>query len=185
MQEDQRLALMHKARAGVDWLIARALIALMAVAVINVLWQVFTRWVLADPSSYTEELARYLLIWVGLLGAAYAVGKKLHLAIDLLPSMLTGRPKHLLDIVIEGLVLAFAFFVMVVGGYRLMELTLRMEQTSAALQVPLGYVYSVIPLSGVLITFYAATFIVERVAALRGAAVEVTESDRTTTKMID
>jgi hypothetical protein len=55
----------------------------MAVSVLNVLWQVFTRFVIRHPSSYTEELARYLLVWVGLLGAAYASGHKLHLAIDL------------------------------------------------------------------------------------------------------
>ncbi|WP_316931840.1 TRAP transporter small permease [Parabacteroides distasonis] len=48
------------------------------------LWQVLSRYILVSPSSVTDELAGYLLIWVGLLGAAYVSGKNEHLAIDLL-----------------------------------------------------------------------------------------------------
>jgi TRAP-type C4-dicarboxylate transport system permease small subunit len=55
----------------------------MIMMVLNVAWQVLTRFVLQNPSSYTEELARYLLIWLGLLGAGYCVGQRSHLAIDI------------------------------------------------------------------------------------------------------
>ena len=71
---------MQKIRRTIDKVLAWFLIGLMGIAVLNVLWQVFTRWVLQDPSSYTEELARYLLIWIGLLGAAYAAGLTAHAA---------------------------------------------------------------------------------------------------------
>ena len=83
------------------------LVVIMGVSVLNVLWQVFTRFVLADPSSYTDELARFLLIWIGLLGAAYAAGNKMHLAIDLLPSKLEGRARFYLGVVVEGCVFLF------------------------------------------------------------------------------
>lgn len=160
---------MQNIRRQVDRLLARGLIGLMGVAVVNVLWQVFTRWILDDPSSYTEELARFLLIWIGLLGAAYAAGRRLHLAIDLLPAKLTGRPRRLLDMAIEALVAAFALGVMVVGGGRLVWLMLRLDQTSAALQVPLGYVYVAVPLAGLLILFYALLDLAGHVRALRAA----------------
>ena len=75
----------------IDRALAWLVIVVMASLVIDVLWQVFTRFVLRDPSSFTEELARYLLIWVGLLGASYAAGKRMHLALDLLPMKLEGR----------------------------------------------------------------------------------------------
>lgn len=176
---------MERLRKRVDRVLAFMLVVITGTAVLNVLWQVFTRWVLRFPSSYTEELARYLLIWMGVLGAAYAVGRKLHLAIDLLPTKLTGRAAHVLDIVIEASVFAFALAVMVVGGLRLVSLTLLLGQTSAALQIPLGYVYLVLPLSGVIMLFYTTTFIVERVRALRGLPVDITESQRTTTDPID
>ncbi|MEX1055937.1 MAG: TRAP transporter small permease [Rhodothermales bacterium] len=177
--------MISRARHIVSRILAWSLIALMFAAVVNVLWQVFTRWVLNDPSSYTEELARYLLIWVGLLGAAYAAGEKMHLAIDLLPSRLTGSGKHLLEIAIEALVLLFALSVMVVGGYRLVSLTLLMGQRSAALGVQLGIVYMVLPLAGILIVFYASVSILERVRALRGKRADLIEPDRSTQKPID
>lgn len=176
---------MSRLRHAVDRILAVALVVLMGGAVLNVLWQVITRWVLDDPSSYTEELARYLLIWVGLLGAAYAAGKKMHLAIDILPTKLKGRNRHILEIVIDGFILLFAVFVMIVGGIRLMSLTLLMGQTSAALGVQLGYVYSVIPLAGFLIAFYAIESIVERSRALLGRTADLVEPDRTTQQPID
>jgi TRAP-type C4-dicarboxylate transport system permease small subunit len=176
---------MSGVRQILDRILAGALIILMGGAVLNVLWQVFTRWVLNDPSSYTEELARYLLIWVGLLGAAYASGKKMHLAIDLLPSKLEGRPRHLLEIAIELCVFLFAVAVMTVGGIRLMSLAFLMGQVSAALGIPLGYVYLVLPLSGILIAFYSLESIYERMRAARGKAADLVEPDRSTELPID
>ena len=154
------------------------LTGLMGLAVVNVLWQVFTRYVLADPSQYADELSRYLLIWVGMLGASYAAGKRMHLAIDLLPNKLTGKAHHALGLVIDLLVFLFAFFVMVYGGFRLVALTLMLEQTSAALRIPLGYVYLVLPLSGVLIMFYASLFIGDHLRALRDRDAVLSETNR-------
>ena len=142
-------------RRGVDFALEWLLVALMSLMVVNVLWQVATRFLLNDPSSFTEEIARYLLIWVGLLGSAYAVGKRVHLAIDLLPSKLRGRRKSVLDLSIEACIFVFAALVLVGGGSGLVRLTLDLGQTSAALRVPLGFVYLALPLSGLLMMFYA------------------------------
>lgn len=152
----------NKLKSIVDRLLEWVLIVLVAANVLNVLWQVFTRFVLHDPSSYTEELARYLLIWVGLLGAAYAVGKKKHLAIDLVPRRLNPRARKNLEICIQALIYLFALCVMVVGGLRLVAITWTLDQVSAALQIKLGTVYLVLPLSGLLIMYYSLNFIVER-----------------------
>ena len=158
---------MERTRKALDKSLGWALVILMAAAVFNVIWQVFTRYLLASPNSFTEELARFLLIWIAFLGAALAVGKRLHLAIDLLPSRLRGRMRHLTVIAIDGCVLLFAFFVLVLGGAQLVRLQLMLGQTSAALNVPMGYVYGVVPLSGLLITVYAAGFIRESVNEIR------------------
>ena len=54
------------------------------IAIVTVVcWQVFSRFILRAPSSYTEELARFLLIWIGVLGASYAYRTKAHLGLDL------------------------------------------------------------------------------------------------------
>jgi TRAP-type C4-dicarboxylate transport system permease small subunit len=151
----------------VDRALGWVLAALMGVAVVNVLWQVFTRFVLADPSSFTDELARYLLIWIGLLGASYAAGRQMHLAIDLLPTKLTGFPRFYLGVLIEACIFLFALSVLVIGGIHLVVLTLMLGQTSAALHVPLGYVYLALPLSGLLMMFYSVGAVVTHRVALR------------------
>lgn len=141
-------------KKSLDRILEFLLITLMALLVFDVVWQVFTRYILRNPSSYTDELARFLLIWVGLLGAAYAHGKKMHLAIDLLPQALKGNQKLFLDVLIQLLVMLFAVMVMCIGGGRLVYITLYLEQYSPSLQVPLGFIYMIIPVSGVLMIYY-------------------------------
>lgn len=148
----------------VDVILKWILVFIMAAMTINVLWQVFTRFIMQDPSSYTEELARYMLIWIGILGASYVAGQKLHLAIDLLSTKLNSKNKSYLEIVIQLSIFLFSFFVMVIGGIRLVQITLTLNQISAALQIPLGYVYSVVPISGIIMMYYSLTFILEELA---------------------
>ncbi len=159
---------MTRVSKAVDRILGWVLVVLMGIAVANVLWQVFTRFVLGDPSSFTDELARYLLIWIGLLGASYAAGMKMHLAIDLLPTKLSGRPRFYVGVMIELCVFVFALAVLVIGGSRLVTLTLTLGQTSAALHVPLGYVYLALPLSGLLMMFYSVRAVWEHRAELKG-----------------
>jgi TRAP-type C4-dicarboxylate transport system permease small subunit len=156
-----------KIKSSIDLLLKWVLISIMAVMTINVLWQVFSRFVLQNPSSFTEELARYMLIWVGILGASYVAGQKMHLAIDLLPTKLTGKPKAYLEIFIELCIFIFALVVMVIGGIRLVSITLMLNQISAALQVQLGYIYTVLPLSGILMMFYSFCFIQQQIKNLK------------------
>lgn len=152
---------MKKIKELLDLVLSKVVVAVMALMVINVLWQVFSRFILNDPSSFTEELARYLLIWVGLLGASYVSGQRLHLAIDLLGQKISGKKKIILGIFIESCVFLFAVVVMIIGGYKLASITLQLHQISAALQLPLGVVYSVVPVSGVFMAFYSFYFIVD------------------------
>ncbi len=153
---------MIQIKAQVDRFLEYAVITLMGISVLNVLWQVFTRFVLQSPSSWTEELARFLLIWLGLLGAAYAVGKKMHLAIDLMLEKSKALFRRRLEIIIQVLIAVFALLVMVLGGFRLVTITFTLNQISAALQIKLGYIYTVVPLSGLLIIYYNIYFIYQK-----------------------
>ena len=149
-------------KSKVDKVIEYSLVILMALMVFNVLWQVFTRFIMNDPSSFTDELARYLLIWLGLLGAGYVTGQKMHLAIDYLLNKTKPNVKSKLEYVINISIFLFALFVMVIGGVNLVSLTLYLEQISAALQIQLGYIYIVLPVSGLLIMFYTSVFIIKQ-----------------------
>jgi TRAP-type C4-dicarboxylate transport system permease small subunit len=135
------------------------LIILMSTIVIDVTWQVVTRFILQDPSSFTEELAGFLLIWIGLLGASYAVYTKAHLGIDILARKLKTESQGYLDIVIYTIVTLFSFFVLVVGGWRLVNITFTLNQISPSMGLPMGYVYLVLPLTGVLIIYYSIVHI--------------------------
>jgi TRAP-type C4-dicarboxylate transport system permease small subunit len=138
----------------IDKVVAVMLMVIMSVMVFNVTWQVFSRYVIQSPSSFTDELSRYLLIWLGMLGAAYVAGQNNHLAIDILPQRLIGEPKRRLMIVIHLVIVAFVLPVMVLGGGNLVYITFVLEQTSAALDLPLAYVYMIIPISGLLVLYY-------------------------------
>lgn len=136
------------------------LILLMALMVLNVSWQVGSRYILNDPSSFTDELARYMLIWVGMLGAAYVAGKDEHLAIDIVLTKMNPTNRIKTQMLIHVFVMLFALTAMVIGGVNLVYITFILGQNSAALQIPLAYVYVVIPFSGLLVIYYQISRIV-------------------------
>ncbi len=149
-------------RDRIDKILANFLVVIMAVMVLNVLWQVASRFLLGTPSSFTDELARYLMIWVGILGAAYVSGKNMHVAIDVLPSRLSEGTQKKLKLVVRLLIILFCLTAMVIGGSRLVYITYVLDQNSAALQVPLAVVYMVIPISGLLIIYYKISDILKK-----------------------
>jgi TRAP-type C4-dicarboxylate transport system permease small subunit len=139
----------------IDVVLKNVLIVLMVAMVAAVSWQVISRYVFSSPSSWTEEIARFLMIWIGVLGAAYAFRTGVHLGLDILPKKLTGRSAELLKQFTVFVVILFAVTVLVIGGGSLVSLTWELRQYSAVLGLPIALVYSVIPTAGVLICIYA------------------------------
>ena len=130
------------------------LVILMSILVIDVLWQVASRYIMNSPSSYTDELAGYLLIWVGLLGAAYVAGKREHLAIDLLIQRSSPQRRYKLEMLISIVIIIFAITVMIIGGSWLVYTRFYLSVKSSAIGLPLGIVYMVLPVSGILIAYF-------------------------------
>lgn len=131
------------------------LVIIFALLILDVSWQVFSRYIIGRSSSFTEEFARFALIWLAVLGAAYLNGKRGHLAIDFYLQKLPPDRLRRRQIIIELFMLVFALIVMVIGGGNLVYITLHLGQTSPALQIPLGLVYSIVPFSGLLIVFFS------------------------------
>ena len=157
-------------KTKLDFILKWILVFIIGAMTLNVLWQVFTRFILKNPSSFTEELARYMLVWLGILGASYVAGQKMHLAIDLLSTKLIGKSKSYLEILIQTFIFLFSFFVLVIGGVRLVQITLTLNQISAALQIPLGYVYFVVPLSGAIMMNYSLIFIMQEIKKIKSTS---------------
>ena len=154
-------------RKLVDKCLERLLMGLMALLVVDVLWQVLSRYVLASPSSFTDELAGFLLIWVGLLGAAYVTGQEGPLAIDLLERKVDAAWQRRLRALSLLVIALFAVAVMIVGGSWLVYTRFYLGVTSASLQVNLGYVYLVLPLSGLLTAYYAIDSLYAQISAFK------------------
>jgi TRAP-type C4-dicarboxylate transport system permease small subunit len=131
------------------------LVLIFSLLVLDVLWQVFGRYVLNQSFSFTEEFARFALIWLTILGAAYLNGRQEHLSMDYWLNKLSPEDRDKRLRLIELFMLVFAFVVMVIGGGNLVYTTLRLGQTSAAMGIPLGFVYAIVPISGLLIMFFS------------------------------
>ncbi|WP_124980218.1 TRAP transporter small permease [Nonlabens xiamenensis] len=142
-------------RKTIDSLLGKLCLTILFIMLAAVIWQVFSRFVLQSPSTVTDEISSYSLIWVGLLGAAYATGQHLHLAIDLLPEKMVNKNIAFFDGFVYLCVFLFALLVMIVGGVRLCMLSFQFGQTSASLEIPLGFVYLVVPFSGLLICYFS------------------------------
>jgi len=163
-----------------DRLLEGLVMIVVAVLVVDVLWQVFTRFVIKKPSTWTEELAIFMLIWVSLLGSAVALGRGAHLGIDYFVGKLPERARMGTEVFVFLCVSLFSLLVMLIGGIDLVRSTLEMGQESSALRVKVGYVYLAIPISGFFLTLYGVIGLVERLGALgRGRATpeHVTASD--------
>jgi len=141
-------------RKKVDAITRITLIILMGLLVIDVVWQVFSRYILNAPSTFTDELARFLLIWVSLLGIAYYSGQNLHIAIDVLPNHLKPKSRLKLNVFVKILIIAFVLLVLVFGGGMMVYTTFVHMQLTPTLQIPMAFIYLIGPLSGLLITYY-------------------------------
>lgn len=126
--------------------------SLMVVMVIMACWQVFTRFVLNSPSTTSEEFLRYSLIWLTMVGAAYAYGKKKHLAIIFLARKLKGKNSRVLTLFVDLIVLSFSFSILIFGGFKAAQNAT--GQVSSAMGLPMEYLYYSLPISGVLFAFY-------------------------------
>lgn len=139
-----------------NWGIKHLLNGIMGLLVTVVFLQVIFRFVLGSPLAWTEELARYSLIWLTFLGAAYAMSLKAHIGMEVFVNLFRTPGKKALYIVASIASLMF-FLLMVVEGYSLAMQG--MSQSSPVLRIPMGAIYMIIPISGaVLIINLAARF---------------------------
>ncbi len=138
-----------KLKAGMTYVLARLCTILLVVMTLLVLWQVFTRYCLNDPASFTEELVRDFLIWTGFIGAAYAFSSREHMALTFVRDRFDAPTRKTITIIVDAIILIFAFSILVVGGTKL-AISASMEY-SALLGIPRSLVYSMAPISGVFI----------------------------------
>ena len=141
---------------GLEWLTVGLFVAL----ILDVLWGVVSRYVLGSQSRWTEELAVYLLVWVSLMGAALVFRDRGHLGVDYFVGKLDPAARRLSSLIAEGAVMVFAGFVLIFGGGMMVMETLRSGQVTAAMGWPVGYLYMVVPLSGLFVLAFSIEHLV-------------------------
>lgn len=124
-------------------------------------WQISTRWILGNPSTFTDEFLRYVLIWASMLGSAYCFYKDEHLALDLVKDRVKGGVRIALLVFIEAAILFFVCYVFVYGG---MKLVMNATNKSSVMHISFKLLYACLPVSGIFIVIarimkYAQLFI--------------------------
>ena len=115
-------------------------------------WQVFTRYVLKNPSPWSEELVSYLFAWASLLGASLVTGERGHMNIPIVLEKFSPAVQKLLNIFGELVAFAFSAIILVYGGVTITQLA--MGQMTSSLGVQVGVFYVVMPLCGILNMIY-------------------------------
>ena len=129
------------------------------VMVVLTCWQVFTRYILGKPSSWSEELVSYMFAWMSLLGAPIVTSDRGHMNIPILVELAGPGPQKLLNCLGEIIALLFSLVILAFGGVQIARLA--MGQMTSSLGVPIGVFYVVLPLCGVLNMFFTLLNIVE------------------------
>lgn len=135
----------------IDRAIFNLLSVVLGIMVIMVVAQVFARFILNNPSMILEELLRFSLIWSVMLGAVSAFIRKEHIALTYFIDKFSDKFRNVLFFIINLITLGFLGFVMVYGGIRLCDAT--MKQLTPMLNLSMGYVYLIIPIAGSLMAF--------------------------------
>ncbi|OLS40962.1 TRAP transporter small permease [Bacillus sp. MRMR6] len=148
--------LMKSFNKGIEYL----LMVLVALMVISAVWQVLSRYIFGQGSAQTEELMRYAIIWVSVIGGAYVYGEKGHLAITFFANKLKPSLVKVIGVLIDTAVSIFSTIVLIYGGYQIVSAT--MIQISPGMGLPMGYMYLALPIAGFMFILYAIQHITTR-----------------------
>jgi TRAP-type C4-dicarboxylate transport system permease small subunit len=144
----------------IDHLLARGeaglLIALVSVMTLVVFLQVVYRYALQQPLYWSEEVARYLFVWISIVGAALGLQKRGHFGLDLFHRMLPERGRRFLEFVIY-LLMGAVVLVILVQGILLVEKT--RLQDSPAMGISMGWAYACLPVGAALMAIHLLAII--------------------------
>ena len=176
------LDVLLKLKKGMIAALNGVLIVAVFMLVASVVWGVLTRsigslvvkmagdsawepwsWLPTGQATWTEEIARFLLIWVSLLGGAVAFGTKGHLGVDFFVGKFDPDARKLMMVVSHLIVLFFAAAVFLYGGWRVVGGAME-QKTSALTFLKMGHVYMALPIAGVFMVLFTIENLIETLA---------------------
>ncbi|MEX3022127.1 TRAP transporter small permease [Kluyvera sp. STS39-E] len=151
-------------RKGLDRLLEVVCCLVLAMMVAVSCWQVISRYIVGQPSTITEELLRFSLVWISMLGMAYVAGKQQHISLTILVDKVSAQVRNVWMIILQLTFMAFSIWILIIGGLKISAIS--MLQISPALGIPMGQVYYALPIAGVLIIVYSVLNIADSLRAL-------------------
>lgn len=143
---------METIKKGLDQLLKWVSVILFAALVIIVAWQVITR-TAGDASTWAEEGARYSFVWLAFFASALVFSEKGHIAVDFLVRRQPLARQKVTAVIAQVAIMALAVLVFIWGGIRAANRS--WGQQLSSLPGTVGYMYTVLPITGVLVLFYA------------------------------
>lgn len=145
---------MHRLNRFLVALLQVLLVVVFAVLVVDVIWAVLSRYLWGSQASWSEELARLMMVWLAFLGAALACREERHLGLDVIVRFWPQEVQRLGQLVVHGMIFFFAAGVMTWGGLELVKQRFASGQTLPALGIAKAWFYLALPISGALITLF-------------------------------
>lgn len=162
----QALRQVVRAVDGLNWIVGWVLAALLAVMSVLISWQVFARYVMGSSLSFSEEVARFSMVWMAMLGAAYAYRRGSLISVDLLTSLSGPRLSRLVRIVIAIASCIFAW-VLLTQGWSITERVA--GQTAPSTRVSMAWLYGAMPAGAAMILLNAIAILAEDLAGPRAS----------------
>lgn len=157
---------MQKFKAILNKIMETACSLIFALMIIVGTYQIVTRYVFSKPSTISEELLTYSFTWLAMLAAAYVFGKRDHMRMSFVADKVSPKGQIILSIFAEVATIIFTALVLLYGGVAITQLT--MSQITASLGIPMGYVYIIIPICGIITIIYDIINISELLSKLKG-----------------
>jgi TRAP-type C4-dicarboxylate transport system permease small subunit len=148
----------NRAISGLNWLIGWLLAALLLVMTVLIAWQVFARYVMGSPLHFSEEIARFSMVWMTMLGAAYAFRYGTLISVDVLSEFSGRKVARVLDVIVTMISCVFAYVLIVEG----LAITQRVaSQVAPSTRVSMAWLYAAIPAGAVIILINAIGHLID------------------------
>jgi TRAP-type C4-dicarboxylate transport system permease small subunit len=143
------------------------IILMFAVLIVTVFYQVLGRYLFNAPPSWSEELARFLQVWIALLASALCIQQGMHLGVDYLLYAVPPRGRAALEVLVHVLVTGF-LLLLLVQGIKILEVAA--VQSSPAMGINMWYAYLAVPVGAALMLLESVLKLGHSVRALRSPA---------------
>jgi TRAP-type C4-dicarboxylate transport system permease small subunit len=149
---------------GINWLVGWLLAVLMLVMSVLISWQVFARYVMGNSLTFSEEVSRFSMVWMTMLGAAYAYRHGSLIAVDLLTSLSGPAISRVLHLLVAIASCLFAYVLLTQGVAITQHVA---SQTAPSTRVSMAWLYGAMPAGAAMILLNAVAIVAQDLAGER------------------